>query len=60
MDGEYQMMKYLPILLLLVGCYSSEPDPELVKLFGDHCESLGHQKGTPEFAECVKNIGEKK
>lgn len=46
--------------LLLAGCHLSEPGPELVRLFGDHCESLGHVRGSPEFNECVKRIGEKK
>jgi hypothetical protein len=55
-------MRYLLIILIvfLSGCFSSEPDEELVRLFGDHCESLGHAKGSPEFNECVKIIGQKK
>ncbi len=45
----------------MAGCSSSnEPDPKLVRLFGDYCESIVHEKGTPEFAECVRNIGLKK
>ena len=57
-------MKYaflVTLLLFIAGCFSSEePDPELVKLFGNYCESLGHKKGTPEFNECVTKIGQKK
>jgi len=54
------MMKYLPLFIVLVGCTSSKPDPVLIKLFGDYCGLLGHQKSTPGFAECVIKIGEKK
>lgn len=53
-------MKYLPLLLLITACVATNPDPELVRLFGKHCESLGHQQGTVEFNKCIKKIGEKK
>ena len=53
-------LNFWMVCLLLVCCSSSEPTPELVKLFGDYCESIGHVKGSPEFNECVIKIGQKK
>ena len=51
---------FIMVCVLLVACDYSEPDVELVKLFGEHCESQGHAKGSPDFNECLKKIGEKK
>lgn len=45
---------------LLTACGHSGSEAELVKLFGEHCESIGYAKGSPDFNECVRKIGEKK
>jgi hypothetical protein len=51
---------FLVMFVLLTACHSTEPDPELVKLFGDHCESHGHERGSAKFNECLIGIGQKK
>lgn len=32
------------------------PSEEAVQRYGQHCEQLGHFKGTPEYEKCIKNL----
>ena len=46
--------------LLVAACSYTEPSAELIRLFGEHCESLGYEPGSPEYNECVIAVGAKK
>lgn len=50
----------LLISIFVTGCVSGQERAQRhIELFGEYCESLGLEKGTGDFADCVQREAKK-